>query len=142
MVQIIFDGFNDYNFYIDVCGGEYQHISTGMHLVEQEMPAQIAFHVPDTYHKRIIGIGGAHIQKIMKKYSVFVKFSNAQDRGGIKDDDEFKVENVVCRTPARNAQCLEMVKQDIMDLVDKAVCEPDDAMDESPISSRASSPIS
>lgn len=142
MVQIIFDGFNEYNFYIDVCGAQYSSIAHGIHLVELEMPAQIAFHVPDTYHKRIIGIGGQHIQKIMKKYSVFVKFSNAQDRGGIKDDDEFKVENVICRTPARNAQSLEMVKQDIMDMVDKAVCEPDDAMDESPISSRASSPVS
>lgn len=90
------------------------------------MPASISFHVPDQYHKRIIGIGGQHIQRIMKKYSVFVKFSNAMDRGGNgKDDDDAKVDNVICRTPARNAQSLDLVKQEIMDMVEKVVCEPD-----------------
>jgi hypothetical protein len=121
-VQIIFDGFNEYNFYIDVCGTQYEATKNGLDLVEQEMPASISFHVPDQYHKRIIGIGGQHIQRIMKKYSVFVKFSNAMDRGGIgKEDDDIKVDNVICRTPARNAQSLDLVKQEIMDMVEKVV---------------------
>ncbi|KAL8777940.1 MAG: hypothetical protein Q9203_003141 [Teloschistes exilis] len=123
-VQIIFDGFNEYNFYIDVCGAQYEATKNGLDLVEQEMPASISFHVPDQYHKRIIGIGGQHIQRIMKKYSVFVKFSNAMDRGGIgKDDDDIKVDNVICRTPARNAQSLDLVKQEIMDMVEKVDAE-------------------
>ncbi|KAI9726701.1 MAG: hypothetical protein M1834_008636 [Cirrosporium novae-zelandiae] len=123
-VQIIFDGFNEYNFYIDVCGAQYDAAKNGLDLVEQEMPASIAFHVPDQYHKRIIGIGGQHIQKIMKKYSVFVKFSNAMDRGGVgKEEDDIKVDNVICRTPARNAQSLDFVKQEIMDMVEKADAE-------------------
>ena len=132
-VQIIFDGFNEYNFYIDVCGAQYEATKNGLDLVEQEMPASISFHVPDQYHKRIIGIGGQHIQRIMKKYSVFVKFSNAMDRGGVgKDEDDIKVDNVICRTPARNAQSLDLVKQEIMDMVEKVVCDPDDsAMSES-----------
>jgi hypothetical protein len=88
------------------------------------MPASISFHVPDQYHKRIIGIGGQHIQRIMKKYSVFVKFSNAMDRGGMgKEDDDIKVDNVICRTPARNAQSLDLVKQEIMDMVEKVDAE-------------------
>ena len=80
-VQIIFDGFNEYNFNIDVIAATYESMKQGLTLVEQEMPASISFHVPDQYHKRIIGIGGQHIQRIMKKHSVFVKFSNAMDRG-------------------------------------------------------------
>ena len=125
-VQIIFDGFNEYNFYIDVCGAQYDATKNGLDLVEQEMPASISFHVPDQYHKRIIGIGGQHIQRIMKKYSVFVKFSNAMDRGGIgKEDDDIKVDNVICRTPARNAQSLDLVKQEIMDMVEKVVGRPE-----------------
>jgi len=132
-VQIIFDGFNEYNFYIDVCGPQYDAVKNGLDLVEQEMPASISFHVPDQYHKRIIGIGGQHIQRIMKKYSVFVKFSNAMDRGGPgKDDDDIKVDNVICRTPARNAQSLDLVKQEIMDMVEKAVREPADEEAEPP----------
>ena len=117
-VQIVFDGFNEYNFYIDVRGQQYDAIKSGLDLVEQEMPASISFHVPDQYHKRIIGIGGSHIQRIMKKYSVFVKFSNAMDRGGHgRDEDDIKVDNVICRTPARNAQNLDLVKTEIMDMV-------------------------
>ena len=123
-VQIMFDGFNEYNFYIDVRGHSYEAAKNGLDLVEQEMPASISFHVPDQYHKRIIGIGGQHIQRIMKKYSVFVKFSNAMDRGGVgKEEDDIKVDNVICRTPARNADNLDLVKQEIMDMVEKVDAE-------------------
>ncbi|KAK6606246.1 KH domain-containing protein [Botrytis cinerea] len=123
-VQIIFDGFNEYNFNIDVCGNNYDQMVTGLNLVEQEMPAQISFHVPDQYHKRIIGIGGQHIQRIMKKHSVFVKFSNVMDRGGPnREDDDIKADNVICRTPARNAQNLELVKAEILDMVDRVDSE-------------------
>lgn len=123
-VQIVFDGFNEYNFYIDVRGSHYDSTKNGLELVELEMPASISFHVPDQYHKRIIGIGGQHIQRIMKKYSVFVKFSNAMDRGVHgKDEDDVKIDNVICRTPARNADNLELVKQEIMDMVEKVDAE-------------------
>lgn len=123
-VQIIFDGFNEYNFNIDVCATNYDAMKSGLSLVEQEMPASISFHVPDQYHKRIIGIGGQHIQRIMKKHSVFVKFSNAMDRGGIgREDDDTKVDNVICRTPARNASALELVKAEILDMVDRVDSE-------------------
>ena len=77
----MFDGCNEYNFNIDVCSNMYQNLKGGLSMVEQELPASISFHVPDQYHKRIIGIGGQHIQRIMKRHSVFVKFSNALDRG-------------------------------------------------------------
>ena len=80
-VQIMFDNFGEYNFNIEVIAQAYDSLKQGLTLVEQEMPASISFHVPDQYHKRIIGIGGQHIQRIMKKHSVFVKFSNAMDRG-------------------------------------------------------------
>ncbi|KAI8624496.1 hypothetical protein F5Y19DRAFT_480516 [Xylariaceae sp. FL1651] len=123
-VQIIFDSFREYNFDIDVIAPTYDSMKQGMTLVEQEMPASISFHVPDQYHKRIIGIGGQHIQRIMKKHSVFVKFSNAMDRGGMgREDDDVKVDNVICRTPARNAQNLELVKTEILDMVDRAHSE-------------------
>ncbi|CAM1511392.1 Fc.00g089050.m01.CDS01 [Cosmosporella sp. VM-42] len=123
-VQIIFDGFNEYNFNIDVMAGGYESMKQGLSLVEQEMPASISFHVPDQYHKRIIGIGGQHIQRIMKKHSVFVKFSNAMDRGGMgREDDDVKVDNVICRTPARNAQNLDAVKNEILEMVDRADSE-------------------
>lgn len=147
-VQIMFDNFGEYNFNIDVLAQNYESMKQGLGLVEQEMPASISFHVPDQYHKRIIGIGGQHIQRIMKKHSVFVKFSNAMDRGehnpsppetnfalwlafsllltilsgGMgREDDDNRVDNVICRTPARNAQNLELVKAEILEMVDRVV---------------------
>lgn len=121
-VQIMFDNFGEYNFNIEVQGMSFDSLKQGLSLVEQEMPASISFHVPDQYHKRIIGIGGQHIQRIMKKHSVFVKFSNAMDRGGMgREDDDSRVDNVICRTPARNAQNLELVKTEILEMVDRVV---------------------
>ena len=118
-IHILFDGFSEYNFYIDVVGSKYENVKLGLELVEQELPAAMSFHVPDSYHKRIIGVGGQHIQTIMKKYSVFVKFSNAMERGtaGKVENEDLKVDNVICRTPARNAANLELVKAEIMEMV-------------------------
>jgi len=118
-IHILFDGFSEYNFYIDVVGQKYDNVKVGLELVEQELPAAMSFHVPDSYHKRIIGVGGQHIQTIMKKYSVFVKFSNAMERGtaGKVENEDLKVDNVICRTPARNAANLELVKAEIMEMV-------------------------
>jgi len=141
-VQIMFDNFGEYNFNIEVIAQAYDSLKQGLALVEQEMPASISFHVPDQYHKRIIGIGGQHIQRIMKKHSVFVKFSNAMDRGKAlclpqyvdskltvkggmgREDDDSRVDNVICRTPARNAQNLELVKSEILEMVDRVVRTP------------------
>ncbi|KAJ0118150.1 hypothetical protein J7T55_014603 [Diaporthe amygdali] len=123
-VQIMFENFGEYNFNIDVNASSYDSMKQGLGLVEQEMPASISFHVPDQYHKRIIGIGGQHIQRIMKKHSVFVKFSNAQERNGmIREDDDNTLDNVICRTPARNAQNLELVKSEILEMVDRVDSE-------------------
>jgi hypothetical protein len=123
-VQIMFDHFGEYNFNIEIQSHAYDHMKQGLNLVEQEMPASISFHVPDQYHKRIIGIGGQHIQRIMKKHSVFVKFSNAMDRGGMgREDDDSRVDNVICRTPARNAQNLELVRDEILEMVDRVDSE-------------------
>ena len=38
-----------------------------------------------------------------------------------REDDDIKVDNVICRTPARNAQNLDAVKNEILEMVDRAV---------------------
>lgn len=38
-----------------------------------------------------------------------------------RDDDDSRVDNVICRTPARNAQNLELVKTEILEMVDREV---------------------
>ncbi|KAH9487156.1 Meiotically up-regulated gene 60 protein [Psilocybe cubensis] len=114
-VKIKFETFNDHNFLIDIAGPD-NSVLQGLTLLQEELPAEISFHVPEGYHKRIIGVGGRSIQRIMKKYGVYVKFSNAEEfaaLGGYNDNDD----NVVARTPAKNAINLDNLKQSVMELV-------------------------
>ncbi|THH21564.1 hypothetical protein EW146_g36 [Bondarzewia mesenterica] len=114
-VKIKFETFNDHNFLIDIAGNDGSVIQ-GLSLLQEELPAEISFHVPESYHKRIIGVGGRSIQRIMKKYGVYVKFSNAEEfaaLGGYNDNED----NVVARTPAKNAINLDNLKQSVMELV-------------------------
>lgn len=118
-VKIKFETFNDHNFLIDISGPD-SSVLQGLSLLQEELPAEISFHVPETYHKRIIGVGGRSIQRIMKKYGVYVKFSNAEEfaaLGGYNDNDD----NVVARTPAKNAINLDNLKQSVMELVNPKV---------------------
>jgi len=114
-VKIKFETFNDYNFLIDTAGNDTGALY-GLSLLQEELPAEMSFHVPEIYHKRIIGVGGKNIQRIMKKYGVYVKFSNAEEfaqLGGYQDNED----NVVARTPAKNNAALEQLKQAVMEMV-------------------------
>lgn len=115
-VRIRFEPFNDYNFLIEVHGREPEATLQGLGQLQEELPAEMSFYVPEAYHKRIIGVGGKNIQRIMKKFGVYVKFSNAEEfaaLGGYIDNDD----NVIARTPSKNAPNLENLKNSVMELV-------------------------
>ncbi|CAO1638004.1 unnamed protein product [Parajaminaea phylloscopi] len=115
-VRIKFETFNDYNFLIELSSNDRASALQGLALLQEELPAEVSFHVPEAYHKRCIGVGGKQIQKVMKKYGVYVKFSNAEEfsaLGGYIDNDD----NVIARTPAKNAINLENLKQSVMEMV-------------------------
>lgn len=121
-VKIKFETFNEHNFLIEISGNDAS-VLQGLALLQEELPAEISFHVPESYHKRIIGVGGRSIQRIMKKYGVYVKFSNAEEfaaMGGYNDNED----NVVARTPTKNAMNLENLKQSVMELVNPKVISP------------------
>lgn len=118
-VKIKFETFNDHNFLIDISSNDAGALQ-GLGLLQEELPAEISFHVPEAYHKRIIGVGGKSIQRIMKKWAVYVKFSNAEEfaaLGGYIDNED----NVVARTPAKNAINLENLKAAVMEMVNPKV---------------------
>jgi hypothetical protein len=115
-VRIKFETFNDFNFLIELSGADRASVLQGLALLQEELPAEVSFHVPEAYHKRCIGVGGKQIQKVMKKYGVYVKFSNAEEfnaLGGYIDNED----NVIARTPAKNAINLENLKQSVMEMV-------------------------
>ncbi|KAI9470017.1 MAG: hypothetical protein EXX96DRAFT_597868 [Benjaminiella poitrasii] len=114
--KIKFVPFSEYNFIIEVESSNFNKALDGLTLLQEELPAEISFYVPEVYHKRIIGVGGKNIQRIMKKYGVYVKFSNAEEfaaLGGYYDNDD----NVVARTPMKNQINLENLRNAVMDLI-------------------------
>ncbi|KAF9437692.1 hypothetical protein BGZ76_011604 [Entomortierella beljakovae] len=114
--KIKFDQCNEYNFYVDLSSSVAAKSMEALVLLQEELPAEISFFVPESCHKRIIGVGGKNIQRIMKKYGVYVKFSNFEEYatlGGYFDN----LDNVVARTPSKNSVNLLNLKQGVMDLI-------------------------
>ena len=114
--KIKFDPCNEYNFYVDLSSTIAVKAVEALALLQEELPAEISFYVPETYHKRIIGVGGKNIQRIMKKFGVYVKFSNSEEfanLGGYFDN----LDNVVARTPSKNSMNLDNLKHAVMELV-------------------------
>ncbi|KAI8330701.1 hypothetical protein BC941DRAFT_361124 [Chlamydoabsidia padenii] len=108
--KIKFLPFGEYNFILEVESSNFVKALDGLTLLQEELPAEISFYVPETYHKRIIGVGGKNIQRIMKKYGVYVKFSNAEEfasLGGYYGNED----NVVARTPMKNQVNLNNLRQ-------------------------------
>lgn len=107
---------NDYNFIIEVESTSFTKALDGLTLLQEELPAEISFYVPESYHKRIIGVGGKNIQRIMKKYGVYVKFSNTEEfasLGGYYNNQD----NVVARTPMKNQINLDNLRHAVMELI-------------------------
>lgn len=108
--KIKFLPYGEYNFILEVESSNFVKALDGLTLLQEELPAEISFYVPETYHKRIIGVGGKNIQRIMKKYGVYVKFSNAEEfasLGGYYGNED----NVVARTPMKNQVNLDNLRQ-------------------------------
>ncbi|KAG8846356.1 hypothetical protein FRB96_002026 [Tulasnella sp. 330] len=149
------------NFTITLSAQTLPSALDGLTLLLDEMPSEISFHVPEAYHKRIIGVGGRSVQRIMKKWGVFVKFFNSEGvdengdgvgngsgggggggggnhgvmglidngSGGDVGGDGVSTtsgvgegeDNVVARTPAKNAMNLENLKMNVLELVNPKV---------------------
>ncbi|KAI9097041.1 hypothetical protein DFS34DRAFT_133003 [Phlyctochytrium arcticum] len=106
---------NEYNMLIDLFNGFPVKAIEGLTLLEDELPAETSFYVPEAFHKRIIGVAGKNIQRIMKKYAVYVKFSNAEEFAQLGGYFE-NMDNVIARTPAKNHANLGLLKESIMEL--------------------------
>lgn len=77
--RISFQENNDFNMSIDLYSPVPSNLLQGVSMLEEELPAEMSFHIPESFHKRIIGVAGKNIQKIMKRFGVYVKFSNTEE---------------------------------------------------------------
>jgi len=87
-------------------------------LMEDELPSEISFCVPEVHHKKIIGVAGKNIQKFMKKHGVYVKFANHAEFQAVGGYYQL-TDNVIARTPAKNDAALYDLKEDILELLEK-----------------------
>ncbi|KAI8973356.1 hypothetical protein BDF20DRAFT_881939 [Mycotypha africana] len=101
---------NEYNSAIIVESDDSTKAMEGFCMLQDELPAETSFYVPEIYHRRIIGVGGKNIQKVMKQYGVYVKFSNTEEfksMGGYFENED----NVVARTPMKNKSNLDHLRE-------------------------------
>jgi hypothetical protein len=115
-VIIRFNAANEYNSSIIVESTNHTKALDGLTMLQDELPAETSFYVPEIYHRRIIGVAGKNIQKVMKKYGVYVKFSGAEEftaLGGYFENED----NVVARTPMKNQINLQNLKHSVTEFI-------------------------
>lgn len=84
-------------------------------LVINELPAEESFYIPEVYHRPVIGAGGSVIQATMKKYNVFVRFSNSF----FLPQNELchvRYDNVIIRCPYKNVSSISSAKNELNQL--------------------------
>jgi KH domain len=119
--NITFESYTEYNFLIDIMAPQLEEIYDGYKQLLEEFPAELYWFVPEEYHKRIIGVQGKTIQRIMKHYSVYVKFFNALEFAASGGDSKTE-DNVLARTPAKNQHALDECKKAVLEMVFQNVC--------------------
>lgn len=116
-VDLVAEDLNGANF----CSSALLH---ALRLIEGELPGELTFHVPEAHHKRMIGHGGKVIQRIMKKWGVYVKFMNNHETfqcNSLADplDSSYEpgsvIDNVVVKTPSKNGAALKAIKEEIFE---------------------------
>ncbi|CAI8499786.1 unnamed protein product [Pichia kudriavzevii] len=123
--------FNDQNFIVEISGNELMDAVVGLGLFEDELPTIFHFNVPESFHRQIIGVGGQTIQIIMRKFNVFVKFSNSFELSDKTLDSQhilqstnfqqsfIRKNNVIIKCPSKNKSEIPLAKLELEKLVDK-----------------------
>lgn len=123
--------FTDHNFIVEISGNDLMDSILGLGLFEDELPTIFNFNVPESFHRQIIGVGGQTIQIIMRKFNVFVKFSNSFELSDKTLDSQHVLQstnfqqsfirknNVVIKCPSKNKFEIPLAKIELENLVDK-----------------------
>ncbi|CAH6721010.1 hypothetical protein CLIB1444_05S01574 [[Candida] jaroonii] len=110
---------DEYQFLVDIVIERSYNLDTLkliMGLIEQELPSQFKFNIPEIFHKSIIGNGGLIIQSIMKKYNVYIKFSSQPKNVNLYSFKRFN--NVLIKCPKKNANNIKLVETELHNLVE------------------------
>lgn len=125
--------FTDHNFIVELSGETLEGSVYGLELLEQELPKSLMFNIPESFHRQIIGVGGQTVQTIMRKFNVFIKFSNSFEMGDRPLDhnhvgqaanfgQEFvRKKNVLIKCPAKNRMQITPARVELSRLVEKVI---------------------
>lgn len=123
--------FTDQNFVVEISGNDLMDSILGLGLFEDELPTIYNFNVPESFHRQIIGVGGQTIQIIMRKFNVFVKFSNSFELSDKTLDSQHSLQstnfqqsfirknNVIIKCPSKNKFEIPLAKIELENLVNK-----------------------
>lgn len=123
--------FTDQNFIVEISGSDLMDSILGLGLFEDELPTIYNFNVPESFHRQIIGVGGQTIQIIMRKFNVFVKFSNSFELSDKTLDSQHSLQstnfqqsfirknNVIIKCPSKNKFEIPLAKIELENLVNK-----------------------
>ncbi|CEP21350.1 KH domain-containing protein YLL032C [Cyberlindnera jadinii] len=113
---INFHPLNEYSMLVELRTDDFNDFFRAYSQLQDELPSEVKFYIPESFHRQIIGTGGSLIQSIMRKYNVFVKFSNTYD---LKNNAKSLVryDNVIIRCPSKNASNIPLVKNELNGLL-------------------------
>lgn len=95
-----------------------------------EFPCFLTFYIPTEHHKRLIGYCGSTIQQVMKKHAVYIKFFSHNSNTFVNKNsfngskEEGRDNNVLVKTPRKNAMVLEAVRDDLLAMADDETLFP------------------
>ena len=115
---------------IAISGSDPAALAQAIAQLEGECPAELLFHLSEAHHKRLIGHGGQTIQRIMRKWAVYIKFlspveSIERHPGGslmaalLPRSMQLRLPNVLVRTPSKNQQALLAAKHEILAMAEE-----------------------
>ncbi|CAR23308.1 uncharacterized protein KLTH0E06050g [Lachancea thermotolerans CBS 6340] len=104
------------NMCIVLTSNSFAAAKIGVRLLSDELPAEDSFFIPDSYHRPVIGTGGSVIQTIMRRYNVFIQFSNTYQVPYINIGFTRR-NNVVIRCPHKNQKSISQARDELMRLV-------------------------
>ncbi|QLL32859.1 hypothetical protein HG536_0D03810 [Torulaspora globosa] len=105
----------DDNLFLILTADNFNDFSSAFSMVLNELPAEESFFIPELYHRPVIGAGGSVIQATMKKYNVFVRFSNSFFLPQ-NDLSHIRYDNVIIRCPYKNVSTILEAKRELNSL--------------------------
>lgn len=103
---------DDDNMFLTLITDSCPEFLEACNLLLNELPAEESFFIPEIYHRPVIGPGGSVIQATMKKYNVFVQFSNSFFLPQ-NDLSCTRYDNVVIRCPFKNVNAIPQAREEL-----------------------------